>query len=74
MRVKSNHAARSARRLEIAYRALQQYPIRPVLVTFLQHSENLTFRVDCAEAVFLLRLHSPRTPAFGAHRQRPAGD
>lgn len=54
-----------ARRLEIAYRALQQYPIRPALVTFLQHSENLTFRVDCAEAAFLLRLHSPRTPAFG---------
>lgn len=55
-----------ARRLETAYRALQQYPIRPVLVTFLQHSENLTFRVDCADAVFLLRLHSPRTPGFGA--------
>ncbi len=53
------------RRLETAYEALKHYEIKPTLVTFLQHSENVTFRVDCPEASFLLRLHSPRTESFG---------
>ncbi len=57
----------ASQRLEIASEALQHYEIKPTLVTFLQHSENLTFRVDCPETSFLLRLHSPRTESFGKH-------
>lgn len=51
-------------RLETAYAALQHYEIKPTLVTFLQHSENVTFRVDCPETTFLLRLHQPRAASF----------
>ncbi len=53
------------RRLEIAYEALKHYEIKPTLVTFLQHSENITFCVDCSDTSFLLRLHSPRAESFG---------
>lgn len=52
-------------RLETAYRALKEYEIQPVLIAFLQHSENVTFRVEAPGETFLLRLHSPRTKAFG---------
>lgn len=52
-------------RLDIAYNALKQYAIKPVLVKFLQHSENLTFQVDTRQGVYLLRLHSPRFESFG---------
>lgn len=52
-------------RLETAHEALKHYEIKPTLVTFLQHSENVTFRVDCSDDSFLLRLHSPRTESFG---------
>lgn len=52
-------------RLETAYNALKQYDIKTTLVTFLQHSENVTFRVDALEDSFLLRLHHPRTTSFG---------
>lgn len=53
------------RRLETAYSALKQYEIKPTLVTFLQHSENVTFRVDTLDGAYLLRLHSPRATSFG---------
>lgn len=53
------------RRLETAYEALWHYPIQPALVTFLQHSENVTFHVECRGGDFLLRLHSPRSESFG---------
>ncbi len=55
----------ASRRLETAHEALKQYEIKPTLITFLQHSENVTFRVDCLDDVFLLRLHSPRAESFG---------
>lgn len=54
-------------RLQTAYEALKHYEIKPALVTFLQHSENATFRVDCRDDVFLLRLHNPRAASFGEH-------
>jgi len=53
--------------LERAKRALETYAIHPKHVTFLQHSENVTFRVDAREGIFLLRMHNPATPAFGDH-------
>jgi len=52
-------------RLEAAYSALKQYNLQPTLVTFLQHSENLTFKVDSRQGVYLLRLHLPRADSFG---------
>jgi len=55
----------AGRRLETAHEALKHYEINPTLVTFLQHSENVTFRVDCLDGIFLLRLHSPRAESFG---------
>jgi len=55
------------KRLEIATRALQAYDIQPVGLTFIQHSENITFRVDTSQGDYLLRLHVPVTPYFGNH-------
>jgi Ser/Thr protein kinase RdoA (MazF antagonist) len=54
-------------RLEMANRALEAYKIQPVTVAFLQHSENLTFKVDTGRGSYLLRLHEPITSAFGDH-------
>jgi len=54
-------------RLEMAGRALEAYSIQPTDVTFLQHSENITFKVDTRQVSYLLRLHVPITPAFGNH-------
>ncbi len=54
-------------RQEMAARALEAYKIRPETVTFLQHSENVTFKVDAGKKAYLLRLHVPATPAFGDH-------
>lgn len=53
--------------LEVASRALEAYQIQPVTISFLQHSENITFRVDASAETYLLRLHLPATPAFGNH-------
>ena len=54
-------------RMQTARRALALYAIKPEEVTFLQHSENVTFRVDAQDGTYLLRLHTPATPAFGEH-------
>jgi len=51
----------------MAGRALEAYNIQPVTVAFIQHSENVTFKVDASQGTFLLRLHVPATPAFGNH-------
>lgn len=53
--------------MQTARRALALYAIKPEEVTFLQHSENVTFRVDAQDGTYLLRLHTPATPAFGEH-------
>jgi len=55
----------AGQRLDLAYNALKQYAIKPVLVKFLQHSENLTFEVETRQGTYLLRLHSPRSESFG---------
>ena len=54
-------------RLETALRGLQAYNLQPEEVTFLQHSENMTFKVVASQGSYLLRLHLPVTPAFGNH-------
>lgn len=55
----------------LAEQALAQYAIHPTQVTYLQHSENVTFEVECGRTKYLLRLHTPVNPAFGAHGQNP---
>jgi Ser/Thr protein kinase RdoA (MazF antagonist) len=52
-------------RLDMAGRALEAYKIRPLTVAFIQHSENITFKVDASQGTYLLRLHVPATSAFG---------
>ena len=54
-------------RLEFADRALDAYNIQPIAVFFLQHSENMTFRVRASQGDFLLRVHSPAVATFGVH-------
>ena len=54
-------------RLEFADKALDAYDIQPIAVFFLQHSENMTFRVRATQGDFLLRIHSPSIPTFGDH-------
>lgn len=53
--------------IDLAGQALKAYDIQPAHITFLQHSENITFRVDANPGIYLLRLHAPITPAFGNH-------
>ncbi|PWH14934.1 MAG: hypothetical protein DDG60_06960 [Anaerolineae bacterium] len=58
-------------RLLIAYQALQNYDVSPTMVTFLQHSENVTFHIACRTSAFLLRLHSPRFESFVPQSTNP---
>jgi hypothetical protein len=56
----------------LAAQALAAYPKDGVELTFIQHSENVTYRVTHQRKTFLLRLHSPRRPEMGAHGADPA--
>jgi Ser/Thr protein kinase RdoA (MazF antagonist) len=60
---------------QLAYQALEAYPINSPAVIFLRHNENLTFRVldEQTKDAYLLRIHSPSTAAFQVNRLRPAG-
>jgi len=57
--------------MEIARRALEKYNLSVRKITFLQHSENVTFKVATSEGTYLLRLHSPLTREMGAHGVDP---
>ncbi len=50
-----------------ATQALLSYNIQADTLTFLQHSENITYKVEASQGSYLLRLHVPVTPAFGDH-------
>jgi Ser/Thr protein kinase RdoA (MazF antagonist) len=52
---------------DIAYRALDKYNLVVQDVTFIQHSENVTFNITTPGAMYLLRLHSPLTKGMGIH-------
>jgi Ser/Thr protein kinase RdoA (MazF antagonist) len=56
---------------EIAYRALDKYDLSIQEVTYLQHSENVTFRISTAGKSYLLRLHLPLTKGMGTHGLNP---
>jgi Ser/Thr protein kinase RdoA (MazF antagonist) len=58
--------------LPYARSALAQYPLHNPGLTFLGHSDNLTFRVDDpGGAVYLLRLHTPVVSFLHGIRQQP---
>ena len=56
----------------LAAQALDAYGKTNAACTYLQHSENVTFRVQDGRKTYLLRLHSPRTPEMGQHGSDPA--
>jgi Ser/Thr protein kinase RdoA (MazF antagonist) len=51
----------------LAGRALAEYGLSSPTISFIQHSENVTFRVESGADAFLLRLHVPKSANFGAH-------
>jgi Ser/Thr protein kinase RdoA (MazF antagonist) len=53
---------------EIARRALDCYDMHDIHLTFLRHSDNVTYKVDHPSTdTFLLRIHIPITKAMGEH-------
>lgn len=57
----------SERFTEIATQALDAYGLGGMPYTFLQHSENVTFRVDAPTGTRLLRIHAPISALMGNH-------
>ena len=52
----------------IAESALTEYGLEGASLTFIRHSDNVTFKVEAPDSgAFLLRLHVPLTRAMGAH-------
>ena len=45
-----------------ANQALQTYGLEAARITFIAHSENVTYRINGAEGRYLLRLHAPHHP------------
>jgi Ser/Thr protein kinase RdoA (MazF antagonist) len=56
----------------LAAQALAAYDLASPTLSFIQHSENVTFRVQSGAGSYLLRLHEPRSPNFGLHGSDPA--
>jgi Ser/Thr protein kinase RdoA (MazF antagonist) len=52
---------------DIAFHALEQYNLVVQEVTFLQRSENVTFKITTPGDPYLLRLHKPLTRGMGTH-------
>lgn len=52
---------------DVAMQALEVYGLGDAPYVFLQHSENLTFRVDAPAGTRLLRIHTPISPLMGNH-------
>jgi len=56
---------------KIVSKTLEKYDLDVENVTFIQHSENITFRVTTPGKSFLLRLHLPLTSGMGSHGAKP---
>jgi Ser/Thr protein kinase RdoA (MazF antagonist) len=56
---------------EIAHRALDKYNLSIQDVSYLQHSENVTFKITTSDQSYLLRLHLPLTKGMGTHGLNP---
>ncbi len=56
----------------LAQRALAQYPLGCFSFEFINHSENVTYRISTASGQdYVLRLHTPRLAAMGDHGADP---
>ena len=51
----------------LASQALSEYDLSSPALSFIQHSENITFKVESGSASYLLRLHVPKSAEFGSH-------
>ena len=61
-------ADRQALFAKVARQALEAYGLADAPYTYLQHSENVTFKVDLPDgSARLLRIHAPRSPLMGNH-------
>lgn len=59
--------------VDAASRALAEYDVEGCTLTFIQHSDNATYKVDCpGSGPYLLRIHVPVSQAMGAHGADPA--
>jgi Ser/Thr protein kinase RdoA (MazF antagonist) len=57
---------------QIAQRALDEYDLVAPEITFIQRSENVTFKVNTPSGTdYLLRIHVPLTSAMGKHGKDP---
>lgn len=54
-----------------AFKALEKYNLKVQDVQFIQHSENVTFKVTASGKSYLLRLHLPLTSGMGTHGVKP---
>jgi Ser/Thr protein kinase RdoA (MazF antagonist) len=53
---------------DVAGRALAEYDVKAYTLTFIRHSDNVTFKVEGPGwGAYLLRIHVPVTRAMGAH-------
>src|SRR5262249_10171926 len=59
--------------LDWASQALRHYDLQAPTISFLGHSENMTFQIRAGSIgeQFLLRLHRPLTHTFAGVRQQP---
>ena len=57
--------------MKIAGKTLEKYDLDVENVEFIQHSENITFRVTTPGKSYLLRLHLPLTSGMGSHGANP---
>jgi len=58
--------------IDVARQAVAEYDIKGYSLTFIRHSDNVTFRVESPGlGAYLLRIHVPVTGAMGAHGADP---
>lgn len=57
--------------VKIAGKILEKYNLDVENIAFIQHSENITFRVISSGNSYLLRLHLPLTSGMGSHGANP---
>jgi Ser/Thr protein kinase RdoA (MazF antagonist) len=57
---------------EVARRALEEYDLADAPLTYIQHSENVAFKVEHPQGgARLFRIHVPVTPSLGEHGANP---
>ena len=57
--------------MKLADKAVEKYNLDVQELAFIQHSENVTFKVDTSGHSYLLRVHLPLTRSMGTHNLDP---